>query len=100
RFASGDRLVTLLGPAGIGKTRLATEYARTPPPPCGSAAFCEAAGARDAEGVCAAVARGLDLSLAGRSPGGVVGRLGRALAARGPLLLVLDNLEQVVAPAA
>ena len=66
RFAGGARLVTLLGPGGMGKTRVAKRFSR------GHARFCDLSGARDATGIAA-----------------VVGEVGAEL-------LVLDNFEQIV----
>jgi len=94
------RLVTLLGPAGIGKTRLARQAAAELAP-VGGSLLVELASARDADAVRRAVDRALG------SPSGDAGpdadldaRLGAALALRGELLLVLDNLEQVIDDAA
>jgi predicted ATPase/class 3 adenylate cyclase/Tfp pilus assembly protein PilF len=86
------RLVTVLGAAGTGKTRLVTRYAWTwlgdwP----GGAWFADLSGARDLAGIAAAVARTLDLPL-GNDP---IRQLGAAIAGRGPCLVVLDNFEQV-----
>jgi predicted ATPase len=96
-FAGGDRLVTLLGPAGCGKTRLAKRHAAVHaarPANPGGAWFCDLSDARSGDAVMTCVAKALGLSLA-RSQAEGVGELGRALDARGPVLLVLDNCEQV-----
>jgi predicted ATPase/DNA-binding winged helix-turn-helix (wHTH) protein len=82
-LAADDRLITLTGPAGIGKTRLAREVGRR----IGGACFAAAAEATDAASLSRVVTEAL---------GGPPDRL----AGRGPLLLVLDNLEQVVGAAA
>lgn len=90
------RLLTLLGLGGIGKTRLALQYARS----ClgeypGGAWFCDLSAARSADGVVFAVAQVLGEPVTGRDP---TEHLGRALAHRasaGPCLVVLDNFEQV-----
>jgi predicted ATPase len=98
RLGAGARLVTLLGPGGTGKTRLATELARKLAPRLvGGAWFADLTEARSADAVRFAVARALELELAGGDP---AARLTRALDARGRLLLVLDNAEQVVADVA
>src|SRR5687767_10097441 len=58
RGAAGERLVTLLGPAGIGKTRLACEHALRVLA-TGAATdviFCDLTEACDAHGVARAVA--------------------------------------------
>lgn len=90
-FERGARLVTLVGPGGVGKSRLAREHAvrvreRYP----GGAWFCELADCTTEAELCAAVAgtvgldarRGLDELAAG-------------LVELGEVLLVLDNLEQL-----
>lgn len=87
------RLVTVLGVGGTGKTRLVTRFAWTwlgdyP----GGAWFCDLAEARDIDGVAQAVARALDVPLAG---GDVIGQLGHAIGSLGRCLLLLDNFEQV-----
>jgi predicted ATPase len=83
-----SRVVTLLGPAGIGKTRLATEIAGASRRKVTFVALEEA---RSESMLVAAVATALGDSTA---------NVGDALAGRGDVLLVLDNVEQVIAPAA
>ncbi len=91
----GERLVTVVGPAGVGKTRIAHELlarlaGRWP------AWFCELSDARSLDDVCIAVGRALQVPLtaAGSLEGGIA-QLGHALAAHGPAVLVLDNFEQI-----
>ena len=87
------RLVTLWGPAGIGKTRLAIEYASRG---TGESLFVDLSSAHSLGTACDAVASALDVVLPeGRASEEAPVRLGRALAARGPLLLVLDNFERI-----
>jgi predicted ATPase len=93
-------LVTVLGPAGIGKTRLATELARAlldEYTAKGGAWRVDLAEARDADAVRAAVARtlGIEVVPPGRDGGDT---LGAALAARGKMLVVLDAAEGCIAP--
>ncbi len=91
------RLVTLTGPGGTGKTRLALAaadaYADIPEH---GAVFVPLASLADAELVPAAIARALDLvEDAGRPTIDVV----IAQLRRRDMLLVLDNFEQVIAAA-
>ncbi|MGK5739427.1 BTAD domain-containing putative transcriptional regulator [Micromonospora sp. URMC 103] len=94
------RLVTLHGPGGAGKTRLALEAAQRYD---GEVRLVELAALPPGADVAPAVLAALDLrDSALRVPGGspdVAGRLVAALADR-RLLLVLDNCEHVVADAA
>ncbi|MEM7311471.1 MAG: protein kinase, partial [Planctomycetota bacterium] len=88
-------LVTLKGPGGSGKTRLAVRAARerdarTP------AWFVDLSGARDRAGVAQATASALGTALSGRNAAADIDRLGDTLAGWGPTLLVLDNAEQVL----
>lgn len=99
RDALGDaRLVTLLGPGGVGKTRLAREHAATWP---GPARFCDLSSADDLLGVVQGVAAALGVPLTGASDAAsLVSRVGHAVAALGPALVVVDNVEQVAEAAA
>jgi predicted ATPase len=87
------RLVTLTGPGGVGKSRLAVEAARRLVPDFADGVrFIELATVPAADLVAAAIATGLGLST---SAGTVLADLRSYLRAR-RLLLVLDNFEQVV----
>jgi predicted ATPase len=102
-FREGRRLVTVWGPAGMGKTRLAVEFAlaHARAQPDDELWMCELQEARDLLAVVGKVARALGATVAaGEEDAGTVARIGRFLAAQGPALLVLDNLEQVIEPAA
>ncbi len=90
------RLLTLLGPGGSGKTRLATHFARSLEPEL-PVWFCELAAATTRVQCIEALARSLGIPLPARTSldhlGGV---LGYALADRGRCLVLLDNFEQLV----
>jgi predicted ATPase/DNA-binding CsgD family transcriptional regulator len=87
------RLVTLAGPGGVGKTRLATEVGRRVADRFADGAWLvELAGVPDPELVPAAVAQALDLPLPAGDPAQAVGTL---LAPR-QLLLILDNCEHLL----
>ncbi|MEA2443901.1 MAG: hypothetical protein QOJ12_1193, partial [Thermoleophilales bacterium] len=94
----GDaRLVTLLGPGGVGKSRLALEIARSVERDFADGAwFVELAAASDAEQVAAAIATAVAVTpSAGETPERA---LVRFLGSRDGLL-VLDNFEQVLSAA-
>jgi predicted ATPase len=93
-----EPLVTVLGPPGIGKTRLAERCFEE----CegASAWLCDLTETTSVDEICGAVSRVLDIPLGQDGSAAGVEQLGTALAARGPVLLVLDNFESVVAHAA
>ncbi|MBM9437342.1 AfsR/SARP family transcriptional regulator [Actinacidiphila bryophytorum] len=98
-----QRLVTLIGPGGAGKTRLAVEAAGRHPQ---DACFVALAGVTEGAGIPQAVLGALGLRDGGLLPAAgsaaapdPVARIAAALADR-PLLLVLDNCEHLVADAA
>ncbi len=98
------RLVTLVGPGGVGKTRLALEVAANLCEEYRNGAWLiELAGVTEAEGVAPAVAGALGAaasSLGGpRLPGSTVELILHHLAGRS-LVVVLDNCEHVVGRAA
>ncbi len=90
----GVRLVTVTGPGGIGKTRLALEAARqTAADFSDGVCFVPLAAIRDPQLVLPTIARTLEVDeVAGRP---MLERLAEALRER-ELLLVLDNLEQIL----
>ncbi|MGV9383818.1 BTAD domain-containing putative transcriptional regulator [Nonomuraea sp. NPDC003707] len=89
---AGSRLVTLTGPGGTGKTRLAVEASGRV---SGEVCFVDLSALSDGAQVAPAVAAALGL----RESGPPEDRLVAALADR-PVLVILDNCEQVVASAA
>ncbi len=90
------RLVTLAGPGGAGKTRLAVEAARHRLPEGLGVAMVELAGITDPRLVAGHVASTLGISLSGGDP---TGALCSALEDRA-LLLLLDNCEHLLDPVA
>ena len=90
------RLVTLTGPGGVGKTRLALRVAELARDIPHDVAFVPLAAVRDPSLVLPTVATALNVRESGNRP--LVDRLAAFLRDRA-LLLVLDNLEQVVSVA-
>ena len=89
------RLVTILGPPGIGKTRLAAEVvARAGAGFAGGVLVCDLAEATTADEAAAELGRALGCEASD------VEAVGRALALRGAALVALDDLERLVPQAA
>lgn len=84
-----DRVVTVLGPGGVGKTRLALEVARTIE---GPAWWVELADAHDVAGVVGSVAAALGLTMQDLDH---TGKIAARLRSLGGGLLVLDNAEHL-----
>ena len=91
RLLGSPGLVTIVGPGGVGKTRLVSEYAvRNAPERVGGVWMVELAHLTTPDQVPAAVA--LTLGLSGpQTPEGLATELAR----RGAPLLILDNCEHV-----
>ena len=90
--SEGVRLVTLTGPGGVGKSRLAVEAARRLRPGFADGVrFIELASVPSADLVPAAIAAGLGLN----TSGGQAARRPEVVPAPRRLLLLLDNFEQV-----
>jgi predicted ATPase len=87
-LADGARLCTLVGPGGIGKTRVAHAL-------CAAldGLFCDLSECRDESSALATIAAALDLRAVGAIDAATIER---ALRSRPPSLLVLDNVEQIV----
>ncbi len=97
-----DRLVTLIGLPGIGKSRLALQVAQDlRGAMAGGVVVCDLSDVTSTDGLLSAVAGGLGVPAAfGEASDAFAHRLGLSVAERGPLLLVLDGLDRVLAPAA
>lgn len=93
-----NRLVTIVGGGGLGKTRLAVEAAALAAPTHGGCALIDLAVVRVPELVAEHAASALGAG-DGKGSGLAVDRLLRVLRAR-PLLIVLDNAEHVSEAAA
>lgn len=106
-FDDGARIVTLLGPGGAGKTRIALRFAELSSSPASAAAriagafpggswFADLAGANDDASAQSALARALGLPLrAGKNPLEAQAMLGHALAALGRCLVVVDHCDGI-----
>ena len=95
------RLVSIVGPPGIGKTRLALRYGITRHGKYASVWFCDVSDARDVEEMTRIVRRTLSGSEGGpASSESSTPALERALAARSGALVIVDNLEHLLPDAA
>jgi predicted ATPase/DNA-binding winged helix-turn-helix (wHTH) protein len=95
-LVSANRLVTLVGTGGVGKTQLGIELARRVLPKFADGVWlAELGGLSDPGLVSLAIATAVGLSEVGQSPE----RLAAALSSK-RLLLVLDNCEHVIGAAA
>lgn len=91
------RMITITGPSGMGKTRLARQVMAQVHEDYrdeGGVWFCSLAGAQSASELEVVIAQALGIQL----PQGEA--LGRILAERGRILLVLDNLDPIARSAA
>ena len=93
RLAEGERLLTLLGIGGSGKTKLAVRYGwqHSDDWP-GGVWFCDLAEARSLDGIVSAVAASFGVTI---GPGESAEQMANVLAGRGKCLIILDNFEQV-----
>lgn len=92
-LGGGDRLFTLTGAPGVGKTRVALAVAHGLRAAGRRVAWVEGAEVHTERALCAAIAAALRLPLLGAA---TADGLARAVALDGELVLALDNLEQVV----
>ena len=94
RIAQGERLISLLGPGGTGKTRLAQRFGETQLDTfSGGVWFCDLTEARDLPGIVSAMSVSLRLPPTNADP---MRQLSSALRAYGRTLIILDNFEQLV----
>ena len=93
QVAEGDRLLTLLGTAGVGKTRLSLELATDLRPEFERTIFCDLTEAHTELGIAQRLSEALQTRLRETHP---MAHLGEVLAEQ-KTLLVLDNLEQITA---
>ncbi len=92
-LGSGERFITLLGPGGVGKSRLARETARQQLSIFRNRVWvADLSSARSVESFCLVVSESLGVALPAGAPVDAVGVL---LNARRDCLLVLDNVEQL-----
>lgn len=96
---AGCRVVTLVGPGGMGKTRLSVRWAsQRRAEYTGGVYFADLTSCRDDASFLSAVGAALEVPIAAGGP--VAARVGAQLAGHGRMLLVLDNFEQLVATSA
>lgn len=95
----GARLVTVLGPEGIGKSRVAYRYAALHEPRYarngGGALLCDLADATTDEEALRRLAAALDTELSGAPGIDPVETLAGVLDERSPVLVVLDHVDRV-----
>lgn len=100
-FSDGARWVSMVGPAGVGKTRLAVEFAgqwlQESPSGAREAWFCDLTGVPDLESALDVIARAVQLQLpATDDPQQAAEMMNEALRDRGHAMVVIDNAEHLV----
>ena len=100
-FEADARLVTIHGPPGMGKTRLAHHWLLEADGGSRASFFCDLRSARSVQDLALEVGRALQVRLDNASTSSrIVESIGQILAARGSCILVLDNFEQLAPVAA
>jgi predicted ATPase len=93
---SDCRVLTITGLAGIGKSRFAIELVRSLSERAGCDVFhCDASEATQTAALCDGVASALGMADSVAGTPDAVGRVGKAILARGELILLLDNFDRV-----
>ncbi|GEM_PF-1057297 len=98
-FASEARLITLFGTAGVGKSRVAIEYARRhlESQTDASVWWCHCGEADGLDGTISAMAAALGVPLVGAATrDAAIEQLGHALTGRKRALVVLDDFDKMV----
>lgn len=91
---AGARCITVVGPGGVGKTRLAQRFGwRWLGDFDGGVWYCDLAQSTTCDGLVSAVAQGLGLQLGASSP---IEQIAVAIRNRGSCIVILDNFEQIV----
>lgn len=102
-FDTGLQLVSVHGAAGIGKSRVALQYSRQrleADRPSGGVWLCDASRDESPSDVCLTLCTVLGLPSTRGTADELVQRVGEAVSARGPTLLVVDGLDAApVSPA-
>ncbi len=91
----GARLVTIFGPGGVGKTRLARHFAKSH---ASAVWFCDLSAAHEERDIALAMSRAIGAPL--KKSDEAISTLGAALSEKGDAIVIVDNCEQVIAPAA
>ena len=95
---TASRFLTLTGPPGVGKTRVAAQLLRQERNLGRVALFCDLRTRKTDLDLCMAVGQALEICLGeGSDLEKHVEAVGRSLAALGPALIVMDNFEQLSA---
>lgn len=88
RALAKNRVVSMTGAPGVGKSAVASAIAEMR-----AAVYCGLQGATSADSVCRELARALGLPHSAATSTDTKERIGRAIASRGKLLLVLDDAD-------